>query len=123
MHEKTPLKVTPIGGYYDTPLWVLCALCHFLKKTCKKVLTFTHIRAKLEKTGKGAKKTMKDDTVRLNLTVKKESLELFRASADAVNLRPGAFFDLLMTMLASQTTDPEKLLGKFVMEVVSRQSK
>lgn len=66
---------------------------------------------------------MKNETCRLNLTVKKESLELFRSMAETMNLRPGAFFDILMSILGAQTEDPEKLLGKFVMEVVSKQSK
>lgn len=66
---------------------------------------------------------MKNETCRLNLTVKKESLELFRSMAEAMNVRPGAFFDILMSIFGAQTEDPEKLLGKFVMEVVSKQSK
>lgn len=66
---------------------------------------------------------MKNDSVRLNLTVKKESYEIFKSVADEVNLRYGAFFDVLMRMLATSSDDPEKIVGKFVLEVLKRQTK
>lgn len=66
---------------------------------------------------------MKNETVRLNMTVRKESYDVFRAQAASVNLRPGAFFDVLMSVLGTQSDDQEKLVGKFIMEVITHQSK
>lgn len=63
---------------------------------------------------------MENEKVRFNLTLKKDTVDLIKEKSKALNMRPNAFVELVMSSVLECDGDPEKALGKFLLACIRK---